>query len=104
MRKSILGLAMLMFTMHAHPYDGLSDGRVLAIRIQSYRILIVQQNATDPGSCGDSSYLILPQSDSVSHKNMYAALLSAYATQSAVRLALTGCSEAFPVIEQVWLR
>lgn len=85
-------------------YDGWSVGKITSIRIQSYRILVTQAGMTNPGGCVDTSYLVIPQGDTPYLKNMYAALLTAYASGVNVQLALDGCQEDKPLVTQVWVR
>jgi len=104
MKKLIGLLTLVTLGMPAYGYDGWSLGRVLAVRTQGTRILVNQANATNPGSCADTTYLSLPLSDSILFKSMYAALLTAYAGQTPVSFALTGCADGYPVIEQIYLQ
>jgi len=88
-------------------YDGWSVGKISKIRYQSHRILVNQVNALNPGSCDNTGYLYLSQGDSTFLKNVNAALLTAYAANRPVSLALNGCSSGgtvgYPVISEVWV-
>ncbi len=103
MKKSILVLFAILLTGNLFAYDGWSSGMITRIRIQETRILVNQENATNPGNCPSTDYLYLPQSDSAFHKNMYAALLTANTSGKQVNLALDGCSVSFPAISEVWI-
>lgn len=105
--KKIITLLTVAFSLSiiaptTHAYDGWSRGKVTKIRIQSSRVLITQAGSTNPGNCEDASYLHLLQGDSAFHKNMYSAVLTAYAAGKTVRFALTGC-QIHPVITEVWV-
>ncbi|WP_299020024.1 hypothetical protein [uncultured Photobacterium sp.] len=102
MRKVLLViLSVISFQVLA--YDGWSAGKVEKIRIQSNRILITQQDASNPGNCPNTDYIYLSQGETAYHKNMISALLTAYATGNKVRLALLGCSGGYPNISEVWV-
>ena len=104
MKKIVFGLGLLLMSNTALSYDGWSEGTIRKIRIQeSGRVLITQTGATNPGDCTNTDYLNLIINDSVAHKEMYSALLAAYAAGKTVSLALTGCSP-YPVITEVWLK
>jgi len=100
---TFLGTAALIANS-AYAYDGWSEGKIQTIRIQPTRILINQENATNPGNCPNTDYLYLPQSDSTYHKNMYSMVLTAYAANKTVMFALNGCHNDYPAISQVWGR
>lgn len=104
MNKIITAAALVAFSIPAQAYDGWSKGRITGIRIQSSQILVTQVDASNPGQCPDTTYIYVPMSDSVYHKNMYAALLAAHASQATVWLALEGCVTGFAAVEQVWVK
>lgn len=58
--------------------------------------------------CSNADYLYLEQSEKIHNKNMFSALLTAYASKAQVRLALKGCEgggkNGYPVISQVWIQ
>ena len=93
----------VILTGNLFAYDGWSVGKIETIRIQGNRVLITQENASNPGNCPNTDYLFLPQSESVFHKNMYAALLAANVSQKRVHLALSSCYTGYPAISEVWL-
>lgn len=99
---------ILLFSSKASAYDGWSIGSINQIRIQEARMLIVQESADNPAQCSNTDYLYLTQGEQIHYKNMFSALLTAYATKAEVRLALKGCSEGgkngYPVISQVWIQ
>lgn len=98
----------LLFSIKSLAYDGWSIGSINQIRIQEGRMLIIQENANNPAQCSNTDYLYLTQGEKIYHKNMFSALLTAYATKAEVRLALEGCSEGgkngYPIITQVWIK
>lgn len=88
-----------------YAYDGWSGGKIERIRIQSSRVLITQAGQKNPKNCANNDYLYLAQGDTPYQQNMYSALLTAYAAQKFVSLALKGCStHGYPVISEVWIR
>ncbi|KZN54485.1 hypothetical protein N474_01840 [Pseudoalteromonas luteoviolacea CPMOR-2] len=107
LKKLALAILFLLLSEQAFAYDGWSRGVIKEIRLQAGRILIIQENAANPGNCSNTDYINLHQGDAVHLKNMYSALLTAYATKSNVQLALTGCTgggtTGYPVISEVWI-
>lgn len=92
-------------------YDGWSGtGQIRSIRAYSGDyVLVVVDDAANPGNCSETSYIKLKQEDgNEAQKRQYSALLSAYMAGKNVSLALTGCSgggtSGYPLIEQVWLK
>lgn len=105
MKKWLAIVAALVVTIPAYAYDGWSTGKISKIRIQGLhgRILVNQENASNPGGCLNTDYLIMATNDNSLSKEMYSALLTAYASGKEVGLALKGCS-SYPVITEVWLK
>lgn len=102
--SSLAGLmGVLVLPSAALAYDGWSIGRITAIRYQAQRLLIWQENATNPGNCTTTNYLILNTS-TAGFDQMSAALLTAHSTGGRVDLALTGCTDGRPNITEVWLK
>ena len=98
----LIGLSLLSTSVVA--YDGVSKGTITALRLQSNRVLVSQVNAINPANCGSANYLTLEQGDQVYLKNMYAALLTAYASGRDVELFLTGCRRGYAEISEVWVK
>jgi len=87
--------------------DGWSDGKILEVRIQpSYnRILVVQENATNPDECDKTDFATLIMKDTFYHKDLHSALLSAYAIGRTTSLRLMGCTQyGRPEIKEIWLK
>ncbi|KZN69332.1 hypothetical protein [Pseudoalteromonas luteoviolacea] len=107
MKKYALVILFFLLSEQAYSYDGWSKGNINAIRLQASRILITQENATNPGNCSNTDYLYMAHGDAAYLQNMYSALLTAYATNAKIQLALTGCSSGgtsgYPVITEVWV-
>ncbi|MBQ4810691.1 hypothetical protein J8M20_05060 [Pseudoalteromonas luteoviolacea] len=107
MKKYALVILFFLLSEQAYSYDGWSKGSINNIRLQYARILITQENATNPGNCSNTEYLHMAQGEAVYLQNMYSAILTAYATKRPVQLALSGCSDGgkngYPVITQVWV-
>ncbi len=100
----VLAIIIFLFIFQVQAYDGWSTGKISKIRIQSARILIIQENATNPGDCSNTDYIHLSQGDSADLKNMFSSLLTAYAAGKTVSFALSGCSGGYPKISEVWLK
>lgn len=100
--KLAICLMLSGLSLTASAYDGWSTGVIDKIRIQGSRVLINQSGATNPGNCSNTDYLHLDQSDSPYAKNMFAAVLTAYASGKRVSFALTGC-QTYPRITEVWV-
>jgi hypothetical protein len=94
----------------AFAYDGWSGvHKVESVRVYSdSHVLITMPETSNPGGCESVQYLVLNNADTEAGKRMYSALLSAYAADKKVNLALTGCSGGgklgWPMIVQVWLK
>jgi hypothetical protein len=99
-----LFLSIFLIASSASAYDGVSKGKITALRLQSNRVLVSQVNAINPANCANASYLSLEQGDQVYLKNMYAALLTAYASGREVELFLTGCRRGYAEISEVWVK
>jgi len=97
-------MAIVIFSPLVWAYDGWSTGKVYQVRIQDGRVLINQVGALNPGKCPNTDYLYLPQGDSAYHKNMFSAVLTAYAANKTVMLALKGCANGYPLISEVWVK
>ncbi|MGP9802147.1 hypothetical protein [Rheinheimera sp. NSM] len=103
-------LLAALYPMSASAYDGWSGvHKVQSVRVYSENhVLVTMPQTSNPGGCESTQYLVLNNADSEAGKRLYSALLSAYAADKSVNLALTGCSSGeklgWPVIEQVWLK
>ncbi len=102
MKKIISAISLLIVCGSSVAYDGWSTGKILEVRIQSERILIRQMNASNPGECPETNYIHLSQGETAYHKNMFATLLTAYAANKEVSLAISGCNGGYPAVSQVW--
>ncbi len=100
----LLFLPIFSMPFYASAYDGISKGKITALRLQSNRVLVSQANAINPANCENTDYLTLEQGDQVHSKNMYAALLTAYASGRDVELFLTGCRRDYAEISEVWVK
>ena len=97
-------MAIVIFSPLAWAYDGWSTGKIYQVRIQGSRVLINQVGAQNPGDCTNTDYLYLPQGETAYHKNMFSAVLTAYAANKDVMLALNGCVNGYPLISEVWVK
>lgn len=107
MKNIIFFLFLASFSLNVLAIDGFSVGLISQVRVQaSYnRILIAQENSTNPGNCSKTDYLYLSANDDVLHRDMYSALLVAYSGSKETMLGLEGCSSAGrPIIVDVWIK
>lgn len=104
MKKAVLAISLLTSFASVANAQNLSEGKISEIRVQYNRILVSQQGFSNPLGCSKTDYLMLPQSDNIHHKNMYATLLAARSSGQAVRIKSGECgSGGYSVISEVWL-
>ncbi len=84
-------------------WDGRNEGTISTLRYKNSTLIIQQPSMSNPGACGSGAWYTIAYAAST-FDQFNAALLTAYSTGKSVDLALTGCSNGYPVIAEVWLK
>lgn len=115
MKVKLLILSLLVQSIllsNAYAYDGWSEMAAIDIyRVRAGGIVLVKQavdNPQFPLNCGDKAWMQVGNDDKPLSQYIYSAIVAAFATKSAVKFELKGCSEGGlsgnPVIVGVYVQ
>ena len=105
--KSVI-TAVAMLAVSASAFGaGTTDGKISTINAGGGYVYVKGTMTGNPGACGSSAFYVL-QTSTTDFKNVYAALLTSYATERTVALNVVGCvtpgATEFPNITSLILK